>query len=140
MEGESLMKLAKAETVQGPLLESFMKTATSLDKAHLVKEGYVIQTNDCIKGCFILTHVSDDDYWLKQLFIHPEITQNLPVLLETIILMTRELKGHKLYLFSHQILLDIILEALYFEETADLPKNLANIQKRSGKWWHYTVT
>ncbi|HEY4600790.1 MAG TPA: hypothetical protein VIG73_05875 [Cerasibacillus sp.] len=131
------MKLAKAHTVQGPLLESFIKTATSLDKGHLIKEGYVIQTNDCIKGCFILTQVSDEDYWLKQLFIHPEMTRNLPILLETIIMMTRELNGRKLYIHSHQVLLDIILDALYFEKTRDIPSALENIQKQSGKWWHY---
>lgn len=134
------MKLAKAHTVQGPLLESFIKTATSLDKSHLIKEGYVIQSNDCIKGCFILTQVSDEDYWLKQLFIHPEMTRNLPVLLETIMLMTRELHGRKLYIHSHQVLLNIILEALYFRETDSIPQSLENIQKQSGTWWYCTIS
>lgn len=76
-----------------------MESVTSISKETLLKEGYVIIVDEEIKGCFTLLSLTEEVFWLKQLYIQPEIANNLLVLIETILLMIKKNESKKNYMF-----------------------------------------
>ncbi|MUK89639.1 hypothetical protein GMD78_14820 [Ornithinibacillus sp. L9] len=121
-------------------LEEFLKTTPhNIHKDSLLEHGYVVEMNENIKGCFVLSPVNDGVYWLKQLYVSQEEAKNLPVLLETIITMAKGLQAKKLYVHSHQPVVDILLDALQFhpQERALL---VDNPPRTRGNWWAYDVS
>lgn len=133
------MKLSIASEVPVEKVDAFIETTNQIDKESLLKEGYVVEMNEQIKGCFILTTVEDDVYWLKQLYIAKEAAQNLPVLLESIIVLAKGKAAKKIYVHSHQPVVDILLDALQFHKQKEALK-LSNFKRTGGNWWAYDVS
>lgn len=134
-----MLKLIGANHVSEQQLDQFLESVTSISKETLLKEGYVIIVDEEIKGCFTLLSLTEEVFWLKQLYIQPEIANNLLVLIETILLMIKKMKAKKLYVHSQQPVLDIILDALQFEKT----KEEVQVEQKPnlvGKWWEYDVS
>ncbi|GGA64212.1 hypothetical protein [Ornithinibacillus halotolerans] len=133
------MKLIAANEVEQERMEAFLKTTDQVDYESLIKEGYVVEIGDDIKGCFVLSTVEEGVYWLKQLYIAKEAAQNLPVLLETIIVFSKTKQAKKLYVHSHQPVVDILLGALQFHPQKEaLLVNKMN--RKGGNWWAYEVS
>ncbi|WP_230973919.1 hypothetical protein [Cerasibacillus terrae] len=134
-----MLKLIGANHVSEQQLDQFLESVTSISKEALLKEGYVIIVDEEIKGCFTLLSLTEEVFWLKQLYIQPEIANNLLALIETILLMIKNMKAKKLYVHSHQPVLDIILDALQFEKA----KEEVQVEQKPnlvGKWWEYDVS
>lgn len=128
-------------TRQTPIdkLDDFLQTAENFNREGLLEDGYVVEIDEEIKGCFVLTTMEDDVYWLKQLYITKESANHLPVLLETILQMTKGKDARKLYVQSHQPVVDLLLQALQF-----YPQRNEQIHRSQGKeqgnWWAYEVS
>ncbi|SET66181.1 hypothetical protein SAMN05216389_11934 [Oceanobacillus limi] len=121
-------------------LEEFLQTTPdNVRKDSLLEYGYVVEISESIKGCFVLEPVNEGVFWLKQLYVSQEEAANLPVLLETIIAMAKGLHAKKLYVHSHQPVVDILLDALQFhpQERALL---VDNPPRARGNWWAYDVS
>ncbi|MFD2044413.1 hypothetical protein ACFSTA_09360 [Ornithinibacillus salinisoli] len=121
-------------------LEEFLKTTpNNIHKDSLLEDGYVVEIDQKIKGCFVLSQVNDGVFWLKQLYVAQEEAANLPVLLETIITMAKGLHAKKLFVHSHQPVVDILLDALQFHpQERDLLVD--NPPRSRGNWWAYDVS
>ncbi|MDY0404552.1 hypothetical protein P5G51_003235 [Virgibacillus sp. 179-BFC.A HS] len=133
------MKIVAAYRIPKPEIDQFLQTTDKVNKENLLENGYVLVIGDKIKGCFILQPVEPEIYWLKQLHIAPEAAGKLPVLLETIVQMTKEKQAEKLYVQSHQPVVDILLDALQFYPQKQGIQQV-NKQKNGGKWWAYKVS
>ncbi|MEN2767279.1 hypothetical protein [Ornithinibacillus xuwenensis] len=133
------MKLTVASQMPIEKVEEFLRTTEHINKDSLLKDGYVVEVNEQIKGCFVLSTLEDGSYWLKQLYIAKEAAQNLPVLLETIIVMVKGMEAKKLYVHSHQPVVDILLDALQFHPQKEAI-TVNNFSRKEGNWWAYDVS
>lgn len=133
------MKIIAAYRMPSEQIESFLQLADQVEKASLLQHGYVLVIDEVIKGCFIWMPVEKDIYWLKQLYIVRDAAGNLPVLLETIVQMAREKQVEKLYVQSHQPVVDILLDALQFCPQQRGIQHETQ-QETEGKWWAYQVS
>ncbi|HLR52969.1 MAG TPA: hypothetical protein VK072_08875 [Candidatus Avamphibacillus sp.] len=133
------MKITSACHVPIDKIETFLNTVHGFNKDGLLKEGYVVEMDEEIKGCFVLSTTGNDIYWLKQLYIAKEAAANLPVLLETILQMTKGKQAKKLYVYSHQPVVDLLLEALQFYPQSK-EKWAPTQSKKEGNWWAYHVS
>lgn len=134
------MKVMAAQQTPIDKLENFLQTAEEFNKDGLLKEGYVVEIEGEIKGCFVLSTMEEEDiYWLKQLYIAKEAAGHLPVLLETILQMSKGKQAKTLYVHSHQPVVDLLLEALQFNPQ---PKQelSSKLSKKPGNWWAYQVS
>ncbi|GIO26844.1 hypothetical protein [Ornithinibacillus bavariensis] len=133
------MKVLIASEVPIEKVEAFINTTDQVDKESLIQDGYLVEINGEIKACFVLSSVKGGVYWLKQLYIAKEAAMNLPILFETIIVLVKEKRAKKLYVHSHQPIVDILLDALQFH-----PQNEAidiqSYQQNEGNWWAYEVS
>ncbi|MDY0394244.1 hypothetical protein ACFSMW_09475 [Virgibacillus halophilus] len=133
------MKIIAAYRMPLEQVETFLQTADKVEKASLLQHGYVLVIDEVIKGCFIWMPVENGIYWLKQLYIAKDAAGKLPVVLETIVQMAKEKQAEKLYVQSHQPVVDILLDALQF-----CPQQhgiqLESQQENKGKWWAYQVS
>ncbi|MDY0409502.1 hypothetical protein ACFFIS_13005 [Virgibacillus soli] len=133
------MKLIAAKHIATEEMEQFIQTAQHVEQKHLLKEGYVVKMNDEIKGCFVLSSIEKDKYWLKQMYIAQDVAASLPVLLETIIVLVKELEAEKLIVHSHQPVLDMILDALQFHQQ-EHAQIVDKPMRKQGNWWAYEVS
>ncbi|WP_047980890.1 GNAT family N-acetyltransferase [Ornithinibacillus contaminans] len=133
------MKLTIASEASENKIDEFLRTTNQVDKDSLLKEGYVVEIDEQIKGCFVLSNVEGRVYWLKQLYIAKESAQILPVLLETIIVLAKGKEAKKIYVHSHQPVVDILLNALQFHRQKDALE-LRNVARKEGNWWAYDVS
>lgn len=133
------MKIMAARHAPVDKIEPFLQTAPHFNKEGLLKEGYVVEIEEEIKGCFVLSSMEQDIYWLKQLYIAKEAAAQLPILLETILQMSKGKQAKKLYVHSHQPVVDLLLEALQFnpQPNQELSDKLG---KKDGNWWAYQVS
>jgi len=133
------MKIMAAEHATIDKIETFLDTTHEINKEGLLHDGYVVEIDEKIKGCFVLSIIEDDVYWLKQLYIAEEAAAHLPVLLESILQMSKGKQAKKLYVHSHQPVVDLLLEALQFnpQPKKELSEKLG---KREGNWWAYQVS
>ncbi|WP_404455746.1 GNAT family N-acetyltransferase [Oceanobacillus kapialis] len=133
------MKLIPAKQVDIKKLEGFLDKNESVNKASLVRSGYVVQIDDEVVGCFSLEMLEDGIYWLKQLYITQQHASKLPVLLEAILTLAKQQQAKSVYVHSHQPVVDILLEALQFhpqKEKMFVDKYTAE----EGNWWLYHVS
>jgi hypothetical protein len=133
------MKVLQATEVPIEKVEAFISTTDQVDKDSLLQDGYLVEIQDEIKACFVLSTVKGDIYWLKQLYIAKEAAMNLPVLFETIIVLVKEKQAKKLYVHSHQPVVDILLGALQFHPQKDA-LDIQSYQQKEGNWWAYEVS
>ncbi len=133
------MKLLLASDVTEERMDTFLATTDQVNKEDLVNGGYVVEIGEEIKGCFVLSTVEDGVFWLKQLYIAKESAQKLPVLLETIIVLAKTKEAKKVYVHSHQPVVDILLDALQFHPQKEA-LNVINPARKEGNWWAYEVS
>lgn len=133
------MKIMAARQAPIEQVEAFIQTAEDFNTEGLLKEGYVVEIEGKINGCFILSTMGKDIYWLKQLYIAKESAGHLPVLLESILQMTKQKHAKKLYVQSHQPVVDLLLEALQFYPQTKEELELKD-KKKVGNWWAYQVS
>jgi len=133
------MNLIRANHVSEKRLDQFLNNNDTLDKEGLLSKGYVVEINDTIEGCFIMEPIQEGLYWLKQLYITQSEAGSLPMLLESILALAKRQHARKVYVHSHQPMVDIILEAMQFhpqQENVLVDK----LQEKQGKWWTYNVS
>lgn len=133
------MKIKSARHTSIEKLETFLATAPDFNKETLYLDGYIVEIDQEIKGCFVLAKLEDDIYWLKQLYITKEKAGHLPVLLETILQMTKEKQAQRLYVKSHQPVVDLLLEALQFYPQRSEQIHI-DVDKKVGNWWAHDVS
>src|SRR5699024_12042242 len=119
--------------------EAFLQTTQEFNKDGLLQDGYVVEIEEEIKGCFVLATIEKDIYWLKQLYIAKEAAAHLPVLLETILQMSKGKQAKKIYVNSHQPVVDLLLEAL---QSNPQPKQELGMElgSKEGSGWPYQVS
>lgn len=133
------MNLLRANQVPEEKLDQFLTCNENLNKENLLKKGYVVEIDHHIKGCFIIEHIEKDLYWLKQLYITQPEARFLPLLLESILALAKKQHAKKVFVHSHQPMVDIILESLQFHPQS---KNiwLDEFINHKGQWWTYHVS
>jgi len=133
------MKVMAAEHAPIDKLEAFLQTTQEFNKDGLLQDGYVVEIEEEIKGCFVLATIEKDIYWLKQLYIAKEAAAHLPVLLETILQMSKGKQAKKIYVNSHQPVVDLLLEALQFNPQSKQELSM-ELGRKEGNWWAYQVS
>jgi len=133
------MNLLRAHCVSKDELDAFLNNNNQLDKKYLLRDGYVVEINGCIEGCFIIQPIENNFFWLKSLYISQSKVNFLPLLFEAILALVKEKRAKKLFVHSHQPMVDKILEALRF--TPQRESGFANdYVNRHGQWWSYNVS
>lgn len=135
------MHMIRANDVAYDRLKVFLEKNQLVDKVNLLKNGYVVEIQDKIEGCFILEKMceGEGEYWLKQLFITKEHAAMLPVLLEAILTLAKQQQAIMVYVHSYQPVVDLLLEALQFHPQ----KEKVFVDKQTitkGNWWSYSVS
>lgn len=133
------MKLIQANRAASELIAPFLENNEQIDKDKLLKSGYVVDINGKISGCFILEWMEDGVYWLKQLYITQEKALTLPLLVESILALAKELQAKKVFTNSHQPMVDILLEAWQFHPQTECTL-MDKYHSVKGKWWAYHVS
>ncbi len=136
--GVKAMKVIAAHEASDEQLEKFMLHAQQIELKTLFKEGYVVIIDGKIQGCFILSTM-EHNVWLKQLYIMQRYARYLPVLIETIVQMSKKKQAKKLYVHSHQPAIDLLLDALQFHLQNELLAT-KQFKRKSGNWWAYDVS
>ena len=135
------MRLIDAKNIEKGKRDTFFAANKHLNNDQLLADGYLVEDNDQIIGCFIIESVSADVYWLKQLYIIQSSAHLLPALLEAILMFAKRKQAKKVHVFSHQATVDIILEALQFQEEGQTKPITVNPNYyHNGKWWTYSVS
>lgn len=133
------MNLIATKRAPEEKVTQFLAENEHVDKHQLYTNGYVVEVNDKIEGCFVLQPVSENVYWLRQLHIKQHAAATLPVLLEAILVLAKECKARTVYVHSHQPLVDMLLQALQFhpQEKNEFVDKHAD---KKGSWWTYSVS
>lgn len=136
------MKLIRANQASEKLIDKFLKNNEEINKHTLMESGYVVEINNRITGCFNLELIDDGLYWLKQLYITRSDAIKLPVLVETILALAKQKKAKKVFVKSHKLMLDIILNSLQFqiEDVSPIDNQGATTQEENEKWWSFHVS
>ncbi|WP_042221405.1 GNAT family N-acetyltransferase [Oceanobacillus manasiensis] len=133
------MKLILANQADEKKLELFLEKNESINKASLIRAGYVVEVAEEIVGCFSLETMEEGIYWLKQLYINQTNASKLPVLLESILTLAKQKQAKSVYVHSHQPVVDILLEALQFHPQKE-KLFVDKYRREEGNWWLYHVS
>lgn len=133
------MELIRANQVSKELLATFLQDNQDLNESHLLDKGYVVVINEHLIGCFVLEKVEDEQFWLQQLYITKEEAIKLPILIEAILTLAKQQTATTIYVNSHQLLVDIILESLQFQQESE-GIWLNDTYHSKGKWWTYSIS
>lgn len=132
------MKCIPASDVQLNELEDFLKCNQQIKQESLIRNGYIVVSNDKIIGCFELEMMDLGHYWLRQLYIIKSEAVKLPGLLEYILLFAKEKQAKMIYAHSEQPVTDLLLSSLCFSLQNE-NKVIAKL-KDKGHWWSYKVS
>lgn len=132
------MKLIRANKITENRIHSFLKYSPQIDKQSLISDGYIVEIGKEIIACFILEKFAEESYWLKQFYITKSEALKLPSLLESILILAREQQAKQVFVNSHKLMIDIILEALQFCPQTE-HKLLDEKVNSEGKWWMYQI-
>lgn len=132
------MQLIRTHDASKKLVDDFLSQNVELNPVSLMNDGYIVSVEDRIAGCFILDQFNDHSYWLRQLHITKGDTMKLPVIIEAILALAGEKNANDLYVNSHHVMVDIILEALQFHSTLK-PTQSKRKSESNGKWWIYRI-
>ena len=132
------MKCIPASDVQMNQLEDFLEFNHQIKKDSLIKNGYIVENNNKIIGCFELEMMDLGHYWLRQLYIIKSEAVKLPVLLEYILVFAKEKQAKMIYAHSEQPVTDLLLSSLCFS-LQDENKIITKL-KEKGHWWSYRVS
>lgn len=133
------MKLIRANQVSYEALEQFLIKNENVDGRKLAHDGYVVEIDGNIEGCFVLQQVETGNYWLKQLYITQSEAAKLPVLLEAILALAKENEAKHVHVHSHQPVVDLLLEALQFHPQPGNPFP-EKTEQMNGNWWRFHVS
>ncbi len=120
-------------------LKDYLERNDNINKQLLLQKGYVVEISGQIEASFILEELDADILWLKQLYITQSKAAKLPVLLETILQLARKREAKRVYVHSHQPVVDILLEALSFQPEKQ-NKFIDEKSLMTGSWWSYQVS
>src|SRR5699024_11319367 len=100
------MNLIPAKIASEENMAQFLKQNDDIDEAALRADGYVTEVDAQLVGCFILEPITEQTYLLKQLYMtHTELLK-LPALIEAILVLLEDMHASKLFINSHQKMLD----------------------------------
>lgn len=133
------MKLMRANEVPEGLVNNFLENNPQVNKQSILQSGYVVEMNDNICGCFVLKHIKNGIYVLRQLFVTATSAINIPIFIESILQLAAQMKAREIFVHSHKLMIDIILEALQFHPQEDC-SFLDKYTKNEGKWWSYAIS
>jgi len=132
------MKIVKASQLPEKNISEFLKSAHQIKVENILQSGYMLEVNDEISGCFILEKMADKIYELKKFYLISTEAIKIPTLFEEILSIAKEIGAKQVFVHSHKLMTDIILESLNFYPQADQIIINTSI-KNSGKWWSYTI-
>lgn len=133
------MKIMPVKHAVYEQLEDYLERNDNINKQLLLQKGYVVEISGQIEASFILEELDADILWLKQLYITQSKAAKLPVLLETILQLARKREAKRVYVHSHQPVVDILLEALSFQPEKQ-NKFIDEKSLMTGSWWSYQVS
>lgn len=133
------MKLIRANAAPMEKVSSFLANNQQIEQQSLLKSGYIVEINDRITGCFNLEPINQEMFWLRQLYITQSAAIKLPVLVESILALATAQKAEFVYVKSHKLMLDLILESLLFEVQEKGPFEQSS-DEDWGKWWVYEIS
>ncbi|WP_373893986.1 hypothetical protein ACUL41_02310 [Virgibacillus natechei] len=133
------MNLITAYSAPEEKLDHFLENNRNVNKESLLRSGYVVEIEGQIQGCFSLEKMDEGVYWLKQLYITKAEAAKLPVLLESILNLAKEQDAKKVYVNSHQPVVDVLLEALQFHPQKE-EVFVGKSNQKEGNWWTYNVS
>lgn len=133
-----IVKMLEAKIADRTKVEHFLNNNAEINRRQLIEKGFVVEMDNAIKGCFVIEHVNDDTYWLKQLYMNQEEIISLPLLIEAIIQQAKKLEIKTMYVHSHQHIVDQLLEALQFYPQRS-PEFVDKNRDAKGKWWAYAI-
>ncbi|MGY0691212.1 hypothetical protein ACW2QC_00300 [Virgibacillus sp. FSP13] len=120
-------------------VEQFLEKNQDVKQDALFQNGYVVEMDQQIEGCFILEQVDNGVYWLKQLHVTKQAAPSLPILLESVLALAKERNARSIYVHSHQPMVDVLLEALQFHPQEE-NQFVDNHPVEKGNWWTYNVS
>ena len=133
------MKLVAAKHASIEKVEQFLQENQELTQDSLLHDGYLVEIEDKIEGCFALQPLEPGVYWLKQLHVTKKAAPSLPVLLESVLTLAKEKNAKSVYVYSHQPVVDLLLDALQFRPQTE--KEIVDIHtQKKGNWWLYNVS
>lgn len=133
------MKLVAAKDAPIDKVEQFFQENQDLTQASLLHDGYVVEVEDRIEGCFKLQQLEPEVYWLKQLHVTKKAAPSLPVLLESVLAIAKKRNAKTVYVYSHQPVVDLLLDALQFHPQEN-NEVVDNSGQKNGHWWMYNVS
>jgi len=131
--------LMKAKDATARDIHRLVDSNKSIDTEKLYQTGYVIKQADHLEGCFVLEKMENNTLWLRQMFVTKEAVISLPGLLEAVLALAKNEEADNVIIHSHQVELDIVLEALQFFPQTDATY-VDNSVDIPGKWWAYKVS
>lgn len=133
-----MMKMVHAREADQQQVEHFLMNNEAINGEQLMKKGFVVQVDNSIKGCFVIERIDQETYWLRQLYMNKEEVISLPLIMDSIIVQAREDNIKRIFVHSHQQVVDELLSTLeFYPQTAPLQVHEGVIQK--GKWWAYAI-
>src|SRR5699024_3017997 len=132
------MDLISVNSISEEELQRFLDKNSHVNGKNLMDYGYVVRIEEELEGCFILAPLTDEVYWLRQLYINQKKADHLPFLIDAIVKLAEQKQLKRIYVHSHQPVVDLLLEALQFHKEV---KNeyVDNPSEIKGKWWAYNV-
>ncbi|MEN1967662.1 hypothetical protein WMZ97_06230 [Lentibacillus sp. N15] len=133
------MNLIAANQAPKEKIEQFLHYNQDVAEDALLENGYVVEIEQKIEGCFVLQSVEPGVYWLKQLHVTKKAAPSLPVLLESVLVIAKKRNAKSVYVHSHQPVVDLLLDALQFHPQAK-GSFVDSQQRKPGNWWTYNVS
>lgn len=133
------MELVAAKHAPQEKVEQFFQENQDLDQASLLRDGYMVKVDDEMEGCFMLQPLESDAYWLRQLHVTKKAAPSLPVLLESVLAIAKQREAKSVYVYSHQPVVDLLLDALQFHPQ-EKNEFVDNGEEKEGNWWLYNVS
>src|SRR5699024_8697446 len=134
------MKCIQASQIEQTVLEHFLQNNLQIQKASLLKRGYVVEHKGKIIGCFELDVMEEAVYWLRQLYIIQSEAAKLPMLLEYILVFAKQKNATSIYAHSEQPVTDLLLQSLQFSLQTEKIDTLEKRDLKKGNWWTYKVS
>jgi N-acetylglutamate synthase-like GNAT family acetyltransferase len=132
------MKLIPASKLPEKKVLEFLKSAPQIKFRSLLQSGYVLEINHTIRGCFNLEKITGNIYELKQFYVTTTEDIEILQLFDMIIALAKKTGAKQIWVNSHKLMIDILLERLQFYPQTGQEQFKKHV-KSSGKWWSYTI-
>lgn len=132
------MELIEAKVADQQKVQQFLMTNERIQSDQLMDKGFVVEINEDIKGCFIIDYIDRETYWLRQLYMNQGEMFSLPFVIDSIIQRGKEKGIRRVYVYSHQQVVDELLSTLEFYPQS-APQHIKSGVTQQGNWWAYTI-